>query len=100
MEFRPPKVLEKKPSVAGFDIKIAVVIVVGGILFLFAAIANFLVALIIPLIVFPYVQIELKFPGEGEFLTFIQYQSGVKCIRINQKIKGLVMNVKRKSDSD
>ncbi len=90
MEYKTPKVLEKKPVVAGFDLKTIVVIAASVLLFVFTVFSSFLMSLIFIAIGSIYVYINKKYPQKGELITLLKYGSSTKCIRINTQIKSLI----------
>lgn len=91
MEYKTPKVLEKKPIVAGFNLKMVVIIVVCSLLFMFMVFTNFLISLIFPIVAGGYVYMEKKYPGPGELTKVITYQTAVKCIHIDQNIRHMII---------
>lgn len=97
MEFQVPKVLERKPIIAGYDLQTAIVIIIGALLFLFTVFSHFFIALAIPVLIVPFVHIQTKYPKEGEFMDLIKYNSGSKCIQANIKIELLMMQIKKEN---
>ncbi len=92
MNYRTPKVLEKKPIVMGLDLKMVVVCVLGIMLFLFTIFTYFFVAFIFPIISGGYLMVCKKYSGKKELVNLIKFQSGIKCIHINKSIKDMVKN--------
>lgn len=90
MEYKTPKVLEKKPVIAGFDLKTIVVVAACFLLFLFTVFASFILSLSFILIAVVFLKIQKKYPQKGQLSTLIKYNSSVKCIRIEQSIKSLL----------
>ncbi len=92
MEYKTPKVLDKKPVVAGFDLKTVVIIVASILLFVFTVFASFLLSLVFLAIGGTYLYINKKFPQKGELSTLLKYNSSIKCIRADQQIRTMVKN--------
>ena len=92
MEYRTPKVLEKKPIIAGFDLKIIVVIASCFLLFLFTVFSSFLFSLIFIFFAVAYIKIVKKYPNKGELKMILKYKSNTQCIRINEPLKKLLNN--------
>ena len=90
MEYKTPKVLEKKPVIGGFDLKTIVVIVVCTLLFVFTVFKSFIMSLLFIAIGVVYVKIQKKYPEKGQLSTLLKYNSSIKCIHINKQIKCLV----------
>ncbi|OEK07363.1 hypothetical protein A8C32_18170 [Flavivirga aquatica] len=90
MEYKTPKVLEKKPVIAGFDLKTIVVISACFLLFLFTVFASFFLSLSFILIAAIYIKIQKKYPERGELSILIKYTTSVKCIEVNQPIISLI----------
>ncbi len=92
MEYKTPKVLEKKPVIAGYDLQTIVIIVASILLFVFTIFKSFLLSLIFLALGAAYVYINKKFPQKGELTTLLKYNSSTKCIRVDQQIKTMVKN--------
>lgn len=90
MEYKTPKVLEKKPVIAGFDLMTIVIIAGCFLAFLFTVFASFLGSLVFLLIAVVYVKVQKKYPQKGELSTLLQYNSSIKCIRVDQPITALI----------
>lgn len=90
MEYKTPKVLEKKPVIAGFDLMTIVVISVCSILFLFTVFVSFLLSILFIGIAVLFVKIQRKFPQKGQLSTLLKYNSSTKCIRIEQPLSSLL----------
>lgn len=90
MEYRIPKVLEKKPVVGGFDLKAVMVIVICTLAAVFTVFTSFLMSMVFIAICVVYLRIDKKYPKQGELTRLLKYQSSVKCVRINQQIKTLI----------
>jgi hypothetical protein len=90
MEYRTPKVLEKKPVIGGFDLMTIVVISGCFLAFLFTVFASFLGASVFIIIAVVYVKVQKKYPQKGELSTLLQYNSSIKCIRVDQPLKHLI----------
>jgi len=90
MEYRTPKVLEKKPVIGGFDLMTIVVIAGCFLAFLFTVFASFFGSLVFILIAVVYVKIQKKYPQKGELSTLLKYNSSIKCIRVDQAITTLL----------
>ena len=90
MEYRTPKVLEKKPVIGGFDLMTIVVIAGCFLAFLFTVFASFFGSLVFILIAVVYVKIQKKYPQKGELSTLLKYNSSIKCIRVDQSITTLL----------
>ncbi|GAA4277183.1 hypothetical protein [Aquimarina mytili] len=90
MEFKTPKVLEKKPVIAGFDLKTIVIIIVSVLLFVFTVFVSFFMSLLSLSVGIFYVYITKKYPKKGELTRLLKYNSSTKCIRVNQQIKSLI----------
>lgn len=90
MEYKTPKVLEKKPVIAGFDLKTIVVIAACVLLFVFTVFSSFLLSITFILVGVIYVKIQKKYPNKGQLSTLLKYNSSVKCIRIEKPINTLL----------
>ncbi|WP_211074653.1 hypothetical protein [Aquimarina sp. MMG016] len=90
MEYKTPKVLEKKPVIAGLDLKSVVILVGCILLFVFTVFSSFLLSLVFIAIGIGYVHINKKYPRKGELSTLLKYNSSTKCVHINQQIKTLI----------
>lgn len=90
MEYKTPKVLEKKPVVAGFDLKAVMIIVMCVLGAVFTVFVSFLLSIGFIAICIVYLRIDKKYPQEGELMRILKYNSSVKCVRINQQIKSLI----------
>lgn len=90
MEYKTPKVLEKKPVIAGFDLKTIVIILACALSFVFTVFTSFLLSLAFIVIAIVYVKIQKKYPKKGQLTTLLKYNSSIKCIRVNQQIKTLI----------
>lgn len=90
MEYRTPKVLEKKPVIGRFDLKAVMVIVICTLAAVFTVFTSFLLSIGFIAICVVYLKIDRKYPKEGELTRLLKYNSSVKCVRINQQIKSLI----------
>jgi hypothetical protein len=90
MEYKTPKVLEKKTVIAGLDLKIIVVISACLLLFLFTVFKSFLLASLFIAIAIGYLKIQTKYPGKGQLKMLIKYKIGIQCIRIHQPMKTFI----------
>ena len=90
MEYKTPKVLEKKPVVAGFALKTIVIIVSCALIALFTFFTSYLLSILCILAGVIYVKIEKKYPERGQLVTLLKYTSSTKCIRVNQPITSLI----------
>ena len=90
MEYKTPKVLEKKPVIAGFDLASVVIIAICAILFLFTVFVSILASLFSIGFAVAYVQINKKFPKKGQLSALLKYNSSIKCVRINRQLKSLI----------
>ncbi len=90
MEYKTPKVLEKKPVIGGFDLMTIVIIAGCFLAFLFTVFASFLGSLVFILIGMAYVKIQKKYPKKGELSTLLKYNSSIKCIQVDQPITTLI----------
>jgi predicted membrane protein len=90
MSYRTPKVLEKKPLVAGQDLQSIVVIATCFLLFLFTVFSSFILALLFLAIGAIYIKIQNMFPNKGQLITFIKYKSTVQCTRVDTPITKLL----------
>jgi type IV secretory pathway VirB3-like protein len=90
MEYRTPKVLEKKPIIAGFDLKIIVVISGCFLLFLFTVFSSFLLSLVFIFFAMAYIKVQKKYPNKGQLKMVLKYNTNIQCIRINEPIKNLL----------
>ncbi|GAA0716325.1 hypothetical protein GCM10009430_11920 [Aquimarina litoralis] len=90
MEYKTPKVLEKKPVIAGFDLVTIVVIAVCSILFLFTVFVSFLLSIVFIGIAVVFVKIQKKYPQKGQLSTLLKYNSSIKCVRIEQPLRSLL----------
>jgi len=99
MNYKTPKVLEKKPIVMGLDLKMVVVCVLGVMLFIFTVFTHFFVAFIFPILTGVYLMIDKRYPGNKELVNFVKFQSGIKCIHINKSIKHLIQTTKNLDSS-
>ena len=91
MEYKTPKVLERKPIVGGFNLKVVIIIVGCSLLFLFTVYTNFFISLIFPAIAVTFVYMEKKYPGKGELLKVISYQAATKCIHVDRDITQMIV---------
>lgn len=90
MEYKTPKVLEKKPVVAGFDLKAVMIIVMCVLGAVFTVFVSFLLSIGFIAICIVYLRIDKKYPQEGELMRILKYNTSIKCVRINQQIKSLI----------
>ncbi len=90
MEYKTPKALEKKPVIAGFDLKTIVIIAVTALLSLFTVFTSIYIPILLILITISYIKIQKKYPERDEFLNTIKYTTSIKCIRINKPITSLI----------
>ncbi len=98
MKFKTPKVLEKKPIVAGFELKMVVIIVSCTMLFIFTVFTNVLFSLLFPTILSVFIYINNKYPREGELKRLINYKIGVKCIRFNKNLESIIIVKNKKKN--
>lgn len=94
MEYKVPKVLESKPTVAGFGIGFVVIIVVGMILFVFAAVNDFVKALPIPFVLGLLIYLNLKFKNFDAFVKFLSYHISANCVIQDKNLKQLMKDNK------
>ncbi|WP_025741798.1 hypothetical protein [Aquimarina pacifica] len=90
MEYKTPKVLEKKPVIGGFDLMTIVIIAGCFLAFLFTVFASFLGSLVFILTAVIYVKIQKKYPKKGELSTLLKYNSSIKCVQVDQPITALL----------
>ncbi len=90
MEYRTPKVLEKKPVIAGFDLQTIVIVALCLLLFLFTVLVSFFVSILFILFAAGYVKIQKKYPQKGELSTLLKYNSSIKCIQVDQPLTSLL----------
>lgn len=90
MEYRTPKVLEKKPVVGSFDLQTAIIIVICTLAAVFTLFVSFLMSLVFIAIAVIYLRLNSRYPRKGELNQLLKYNSSLKCIRINQEIKSLI----------
>lgn len=88
--YRTPKVLEKKPIVAGQDLKTIIILVACFLLFLFSIFKSFLLALIWLCIAIVYLKIQNAFPQKGQLIMFLKYKTTIQCVRINEPLNNLL----------
>lgn len=90
MEYKTPKVLEKKPVIGRFDLKAVMVIAICTLGAVFTLFASPLLSIGFIGICVVYLRIDKKYPQQGELNRLLKYQSSTKCVRINQQIKTLI----------
>lgn len=90
MEYKAPKVLEKKPVIGRFDLKAVMVIVICSLAAVFLLFTSILLSIASVGICVLYLKIDKKYPQQGELTRLLRYQSSVKCVRVNQQLKSLI----------
>lgn len=93
MEFRVPKVLEKRPEVWGFALAKVAIIIFSCIGLLFIGFYNLPLGLVFPSVGGVYFYVDKKYPGKGELVQFIKYTNGNKCIHCNQSLNSLTNKI-------
>jgi type IV secretory pathway VirB3-like protein len=94
MQYKSPKVLETEPSIAGFSIGFAVIIIVGLIAFIFISVNNFLMALPIPLVLALMIYIDKTYGGFDMLLKIINYHMNKKSYVQDKSLHTLLRNNK------
>lgn len=90
MEYKTPKVLEKKPVIAGFDLKTIVVMVSCLLLFLFTVFTSFLLSTLFILLGILYIRIQQKYPQKGQLKLLIRFRSEAQCVRMQLPLSVLI----------
>ena len=90
MEHRTPKVLEKKPVIAGLDLLSVVVIAICAILFLFTIFTVPLVSILFLGLTIGYVYINKKYPKKGQLAAVLKFNFGVKCYRAQRPLRSFI----------
>jgi hypothetical protein len=85
-EYKIPKVLEKRPVIAGFDLSSIVVLTASSLMFVFTAFKSLLLSLLFLIVAIAYVKIKKKYPRKGQVKTLIRYNSSAQCVRIDRTI--------------
>ncbi|UOB18432.1 hypothetical protein [Abyssalbus ytuae] len=90
MEYKTPKVLEKKPVIAGSDLGTIVISSACLLLFVFTVFTSFLASLVFIAIAVMNIIIKKKYPQRGQLKMVVKHHTSVQCIRINKPIKLLI----------
>lgn len=90
MEYKTPKVLEKKPVVAGYELKVILVMTMSLLLFLFTIFKSVLLSLFFLGLGIGYLKIQRKYPNRGELATFLKFRTATHCVREHQPLRTLL----------